>query len=407
VGVLLTIKRAGYDAVKAAADFASFQPYETMGRLIRLHKQGGEVLFYDQSRRGGISGMRSAFADIGNIKVRGKVVALVGGISVLHDSDWTKEAHSQLANLINASPINRLYTTGNYMQYVTEHLHKQPIKHSEDLDELASLLVDDIESGDLLFIIGSAYLYLGRVAEKVQQLLKQDSGAARIVAPALPKSPVYRMLCAYQDVTKGVTAAKAVASYGVHYSDYQESLKRYSTFTDFRAALLADFFHRLDSLLSEIRPMTCVNAEMAATDFKTYVLTKQFCRSWFNNFDKNKNLPTKQLFGSFYDFGDPDLLLHVQVATLNLHIGFVRCHRTENGYVPSPMSEAESNQIVDRLMDKGIKNLKYRKWGAKWLSVDLGYFIEPTKPDVFMAMVETADSDMFTHKIRPLVESLA
>ncbi|MGZ8182001.1 MAG: Mur ligase family protein [Methylobacter sp.] len=405
VGVLLTIKRAGYDAGRAAADFAGFQPYETMGHLLRLHKQGGEILFYDQSRRGGISGMRSAFADIANIKVRGKVVALVGGISVLRDSDWTKEAHSQLAGLINSSPIDRLYTTGNYMQYVTEHLYKQPVKHSEDLDELAGLLVNDIESGDLLFMIGSAYLYLGRVSEKVRQLLKQGGGA--VAASASPKSPAYRMLCAYQDVDKGVTAAKAVASHGVHYSDYLESLKRHATFTDFRAALLADFFHRVDALLSEIRPMTCVNAEMAVTDFNRYVVTQQFCRRWFNNFDKNNNLPTKQLFGSFYDFGDPELLLHVQVATVNLHIGFVYCQRAENGYVPSAMSEEKANRIAARMADKGIKNLAYRTWGAKWLSVDLGAFIEPTKPDVFTAMAETADSDMFADKIRPLVESLA
>ncbi|MGZ8158428.1 MAG: hypothetical protein ACXWT4_06425, partial [Methylobacter sp.] len=390
---------------RAAADFAGFQPYETMGHLLRLHKQGGEILFYDQSRRGGISGMRSAFADIANIKVRGKVVALVGGISVLRDSDWTKEAHSQLAGLINSSPIDRLYTTGNYMQYVTEHLYKQPVKHSEDLDELAGLLVNDIESGDLLFMIGSAYLYLGRVSEKVRQLLKQGGGA--VAASASPKSPAYRMLCAYQDVDKGVTAAKAVASHGVHYSDYLESLKRHATFTDFRAALLADFFHRVDALLSEIRPMTCVNAEMAVTDFNRYVVTQQFCRRWFNNFDKNNNLPTKQLFGSFYDFGDPELLLHVQVATVNLHIGFVYCQRAENGYVPSAMSEEKANRIAARMADKGIKNLAYRTWGAKWLSVDLGAFIEPTKPDVFTAMAETADSDMFADKIRPLVESLA
>jgi hypothetical protein len=245
------------------------------------------------------------------------------------------------------------------------------------------------------------------VAEKVQQLLKQGASVGVAALPALPKSPVYRMLCAYQDVVKGVTAAKASASHGVHYSDYQESRKRHPTFTDFRSVLLADFFHRMDSLLPQVRPMTCVNAEMATTDFKNYVVTQQFCINWFNNLDKNNNLQSKQIFGSFYDFGDPELLLHVQVATLNLHIGFVLCHRTESGYVPSPMSEAESKQILERMAAKGIKDVKYRKWGAKWLSVDLGYFIDPTKPDVFTAMVETADSDLFTRKIRPLIKSLA
>jgi hypothetical protein len=376
-----------------------------MGRLIRLHKRGGEVLFYDQSRRGGISGMRSAFADLQNLKVRGKVVALVGGISVLHDGDWTQEAHHQLSSLLNASPIARLYTTGSYMQYVTKHLNVAPIKHSEDLDELAMLLVNDIEPGDLLFIIGSAYLYLGRVAERVQQLLK-DGGGESHVPPALPKPPLYRMLLAYQDVAKGMTAAKASASHGVHFSDYQESLKHHASLLDFRASLLLSFFDCLSSLLPAIRPMVLVNAEIADTNFKTYVLTKQFCRSWFNNFDKNVNLPAKQLFGSFFDFGDPELLLHVQVATYNLHIGFVRCHRIGHAYVPGSMSEALASQVEARMVAKGIKDLKYRKWGPQWLSVDLGYFIDPTRFDVFSTMAEKAESALFKQKIQPMLELL-
>lgn len=40
-------------------------------------------------------------------------------------------------------------------------------KHSDDLDELARCLKEDLRPGDLLLITGSGYLYLGRLAAKI------------------------------------------------------------------------------------------------------------------------------------------------------------------------------------------------------------------------------------------------
>ena len=167
VGVLLAVKGLGYDVVRAAADFADFVPFETMGRLVRLHLDSGEALFYDQSRRGGMHGMRSAFQDLARLPVSGKIVALVGGISIKKDSDWTRQAHGELAELINASRIDRLYTSGDHMHYTHERLQKPErlIRHEDDINELAGLLAGELQPGDLLFVIGSAYLYLGRVAD--------------------------------------------------------------------------------------------------------------------------------------------------------------------------------------------------------------------------------------------------
>lgn len=167
LGVLLTVHRLGHDVAKAAADYADFQPFETMGRVLKLHLGGGDAVFYDQSRRGGMHGMRSAFQDLAHLPVTGKVVALVGGISVKQDGDWTRQSHGELAQLINASRIDRLYTTGSYMDYVAAGL-RQPdilVRHSDDIEELAALLQAEMQPGDLLFIIGSAYLYLGRVSD--------------------------------------------------------------------------------------------------------------------------------------------------------------------------------------------------------------------------------------------------
>ncbi len=407
VGVLLTIKHAGLDVHQAAKDYATVQPFETMGRLLKLRKDDGEVLFYDQSRRGGISGMRSAFADIARFKIPGKIVALVGGISVLRDSDWTKEAHQQLAELINKSPIDRLYTTGNYIEYVHKHLYKPLVKHSNDLDELANLLVSDIEPGDLLLIIGSAYLYLGRVSDRAIRLLERGASQPVVyIGNSHPKARTYRLLRVYEDVSKGVGSIKACASNGVVHADYQTSLKTIPDYASYRGNLLAGFFRNLTDLLQSLLPMHCVTSHIDGTKFRSYTLNDESCTFWFNNLDKIANVPKRQVFGSFYDFGHPDYLLHVAVGTFNLHIGLVICPKIDGHYAPSSMDANAARKAMDNFQWPKTMTPLYRTWGPRWISSDLGRFIEPSYPRVFLAMADTANSPLFANNIKPFVLTL-
>lgn len=169
VGLLLTVKRLGYDVQRAARDYLGLQPFETMGNVFRIQTGQGSFLFYDQSRRGGIQGMRSAFDDLRRLRYDGKLVAVVGGVSIKKDDEWTRAYHEELAQLVDGSKIDRLYTTGQFMHYMHDKLSgkNRLIKHSDDLAELETLIRQDIAPGDLLFIIGSAYLYLGRLAAQV------------------------------------------------------------------------------------------------------------------------------------------------------------------------------------------------------------------------------------------------
>ncbi|MBF0339623.1 MAG: Fic family protein [Magnetococcales bacterium] len=407
VGVLLAVHCAGFDVNRAARDYASLQPYETMGRLLRLNKNGGEVLFYDQSRRGGISGMRSAFADLVNFPVQGRVVALVGGVSVLHDSDWTREVHGQLAELINASPIDRLYTTGNYMRHVHEKLDQPPVKHSDDLDELALQLVEEVQPGDLLFIIGSAYLYLGRVAERITGMLVKGEAPPAVALGGSPHASAYRLLKVYEEVAKGGGPVIASAANGVAYAAFQKAREEIPDYTTCRARLLEGFFAGLPELFSRVGPLRCVDDELKKTSLKGHVVTPDYCVQWFNNQDKNANLPAKQCFGSFFDFGDREHLLHVEVATVNLHIGLVLAPRTPAGFASEVMHTCHFDEIRHRwpeLIDFGLAR---RSWGPKWASVDLGSLIAVTRPEVFLTLVDLAASPLFVERIAPFLRVVA
>ena len=407
VGVLLAVKRLGFDVHRAAADYATLQPYETMGQISRLTKDGGEVLFYDQSRRGGISGMTSAFGDLQHIRPRGKVVALVGGISVLRDSDWTREVHQQLADLINQSPIDTLFTTGNYIDYVHAHLQRPVAKTSNDLEELSVLLAQAVQPGDLLFIIGSAYLYLGRVADRVRDILTNGYKPSTTLIANHLAAPSFRMLKVYESVASAVGAVKASASNGVTHTDYQAALKQYPDYAAYRGKLLQRLFDDLRQVLPTLHPMRCVDEDIRATDWATYVITSAFCRRWFNNLDKKPDVSSKQVFGRFFDFGDAQYLLHVNAATQNLHIGLVRCLREGDVLKPQAMSAEQAEDALLRYPGLRNSDVSHRNWGPKWLSRDLGRMIDLTNPESFLVAVDCENSPMFAQCIRPFVLALA
>lgn len=170
LGVLLAVKRLGYDVAKAADAYAAnFESFTSIGRLFEIELGKGKVLFYDQSYRGAIHAMRSAFRDIRNMEIDSRKVFVIGGSSVVIDNEFTKSQHAELADMINDSDVDRLYTTGKYMGYVHDRLKNRSalVKHSDDLKELVSLLRTDLRSGDFLFIMGSGDLYLGRLGEQV------------------------------------------------------------------------------------------------------------------------------------------------------------------------------------------------------------------------------------------------
>lgn len=172
VGALLTVKKLGYDIQKAADNYSGLIPYETMGKLFEIIiAEDKRVLFYDQSLRGAIQGMRTAFEDLKNLKLHGKIIAVIGGSSIDEDGDFTREQHKELATLVNDSPIDKLYTTGPYLDYMLDNLNQKSknihIKHTDNRAEIVQLIEQDLDDGDLLFVMGSSYLKLDGTAKAI------------------------------------------------------------------------------------------------------------------------------------------------------------------------------------------------------------------------------------------------
>lgn len=409
VGILLTIKKSGYDIQQAAKNYADLEPFETMGRLLKLTKQEGEVLFYDQSRRGGIQGMRSAFNDLKNFNVKGKIVALVGGVSVKKDGEWTQEVHRQLAELINNSPIARLYTTGNYMEYVHQQLTDKTllVTHTDDLDALTDYLMSDIKAGDLLFIIGSAYLYLGRVSDKLLNYKDKDKFDPAIKQLKLTESDVlqYRVLLVFEAVANGLPVLAACNRYAINEADYQKWHEQCANYRELRAALLMYFFSNVDVVI-ENKLIKNINHSLAVSGHQSYIYSKEFCHQWFNNHDNIKNQEKKQLFGSFYHFGHDEYILHIEVATQHLHIGLVKYTKNDENYKIIKMQEAMLADIKQQFIFPESLDIKYRNWGLGWCSVDCGNFIEPCNAAIYHALIDFKNSRLFKNKIALFLKAL-
>ena len=412
VGILLTVKEMGYDVQKAALDYEGLVPFETMGRILKIQKKSGEINFYDQSRRGGIHGMKSAFNDMKNFKIKGKIVALVGGISTKKDTQWTKESHAELASMINDSKIQRLYTTGNFMDYVTNNLKKPEIfvKHSDDLDYLAYSLYGELQAGDLLFIIGSAYLYLGRVSDKILRLRDKSTYDYSIKDYKLSKEKLnlYKAMIVSSEVEKKNPLELSLTNNMIELQQYNKIKNKYKTFTDIRTSILMNFFESLDKVILKNHKFFNVNEDIKKTGNESFVYNKEYCTQWFNNFDKISSLPKKQLFGSFYFFGDMQYLLHIEVATMNLHIGFVRYKMNNGFYQALKMDDKDKGEVEKRYVNIFPNDMQFehRTWGLKWYTIDYSKCIDLTKASSYNLMANFEKSDFNKTVLQPIIKKL-
>jgi len=336
----------------------------------------------------------------------------VGGISIKKDSEWTQQAHTELAGFINKSPISRLYTTGNFMTYVREKLNNTEIfvKHSDDLVELAKDIMSELEPEDALFIIGSAYLYLGRLSDKLLRY-QFDSGFDKRIEKmdfselALLK---YNMLMVFHDIEKNISADKTLNKYQLSIDEYQQWKNKYYNFTNFRGSMLMDFFKQLEKLLLNDFNIHCINQEIKESGYHNSIINLDFCKLWFNNLDKITSIKSKQLIGSFFDFGHADYLIRIEVATKNLHIGFVKYIQQNNKYKLYKM-EKEDQEILLKDFPE-IQNLEsplvIRKWGFGCLSLDCHSFIDMTQAHIYSAVSDVKKSELFNKQFLPLLNAI-
>lgn len=406
-GILLTVKLLGYDVQKAARDFYNVKPFESMGNVYRIPIGSGQFIFYDQSRRASISGVRSAFKDLKNFKVTGKVVALLGSVSSVNDNEWTREYHKELAQLINNSQIECLYTIGPNISKLQDDLNDKSVfvKHSDDHDELYDLLMATVNPGDLLFIQGYMRLNLDQIAKRVIRFDGKSTDEFQFNSDRLSSDAQaeYKKLLVLKGKEKGINPAYLQKKYLIENGVFETFIRDKRSYRQYRADLLLNFFKQLDEIAEHEYQLSSANEMLKKGKTKASVYNEEYCSNWFNNFDKVDNKPKKQLFGSFFFFGDESHLLFVIVGTVNLHIGIAK-YRVENeGAEFIALEKQDYIDIENNYSKKSPRTLGFvkRSWGHKWVTVDCGNFIDVANPENFTSMFDLKNSNLFINIFKP------
>ena len=410
-GILLAVKLLGYDIEKAAKAFYNVKPYQSMGDIYRIKKGSGQFLFYDQSRRASISGVRSAFKDLQNFKIEGKVVALLGSVSSVNDNQWTREYHKELAQLINNSQIKYLYTTGPNITNLQDDLNDKSIlvKHSDDYDDLYNLLMATVRPGDLLLIQGYMRLNLDEIAKRIIASEGGDSPEYFLddTSNLSPEAQVeFKKSLVLKGKEKGINPAFLQNSYSVDDGTFEQFIQDKRSYRQYRADLLVNFFEQLNEVAKKDYKLRPANEKLKQGMLKSSIYNKDYCSSWFNNLDKVDNEPKKQLFGSFFFLKNSDYLLFVIVGTINLHIGIAKYKEVNGQYEFLELEKLDYSHIENNYSKNLPKTveLKKRSWGKKWVTIDCGDFIDVSKSKVFSSMFELKNSDLYKSKFKPFFQ---
>lgn len=406
VGILLAAKECGLDVIKAANDYSTLKPFESMGLIHKVNIDNNNILFYDQSRRASISGVRSAFKDLENFNPKGKIVALIGSISSVNENEWTKDYHEELAELINQTPkLSKLYTTGANMKVTYDSLSNKKIhiKHSNDYAELYKYIRSELKSGDMLFVMGYMRLYLERFSKIVLENKEKNPFDSNIYKYNLVNSS----LLEYENLIRASELNKNTPLYIMNnYITIDESNIKNKThsFRSLRTSLLFSFFKNIDTLFEKKYKMSSLNENFKALGYDTYIFKEEFCKDWFNNFDKIKEEPKKQLFGSFYQIKRyENYFFFLIVGTVNLHVGIGKYDNKEIKQL-TVTEQKEIINIFTPLLSFSTK-LEPRNWGKKWVTIDAGNFIDFTNAQTFSTIIDFENSELYK-KISPLLASL-
>lgn len=165
---LLTAYYLNLDVHKAAADFATFAPSETSGRLRNVKKADKTFWLYDQGQRGSILSFKSFFRTIQRMQPQGsgrKIVVISHFIDMKEVPESAVDLE-EFSELISNVGIDRLYTVGEFKRYANIVRDESIwIKHGETYKDIAQDVMNDIQDNDMVFIKGV-------LAQKLYELVK-------------------------------------------------------------------------------------------------------------------------------------------------------------------------------------------------------------------------------------------
>lgn len=409
VGALLAVSVAGYDVNSAAQNYPSLSVFESMGLLEQLVLPTGQsIIFYNQSTRADISGVVSAFDDLSRLTYSGKMVALLGGVGVFEDNEWIQNSHAHIAELINRSPIDILYTTGPFMQYVHSGLTVPVLKgHSNDRNRLSYWLLNSLEAGDCLFIMASGYLELEAFVQSLRDYVQ--SGKQLSEASLIDCSDSYRLLLTYDELEHSkLYPFQVCVKYGLDFITFKQLAERYQNRAQLSQQILFSFFESLPSVLSVWGSFECCDEMMSSAGYASRVCNEEFCLRWFDEPGKQAGQKSKTAFGRFFFTRRLDWLLYIAVGTTRLYAGLVHVDKLNDKSIRyKRLSEEMLRCNLEESFGDLPVSMAYQSWAKGWLAIELAQVNDLTDWSSFSVLTRFEETSVYQEKLVPLLRVIS
>lgn len=173
ISVLLTVSHLGLDVQRAAADFRSFQPFETMGVILRIPYQGKEIVLLDQSQRVSTFSYRSSLKTVARLYADpgGRKIGVLGHMPKI--AEMTHSVHEELAQWVEEACFDRIYAVGEHMTITLNRMSDTSMlaRHADSWEKIEDDVLNDIRGGDLIFVKG----HLSELGERIRNIGEKTS----------------------------------------------------------------------------------------------------------------------------------------------------------------------------------------------------------------------------------------
>lgn len=176
LAVLAIVEAVGGDIGLAGLSLAELKPLKGRGRRHQIFFDGAlslSFLLIDESYNANPASMNASFNAMSQVSLgeRGRRIAVLGDMAELGED--SEALHAGLSVGIKANKIDRVYTLGKHMEFLSQALDTEGCAgHFEDRAALESALVHDLRCGDAIMVKGSNS---SRMTDIVEKLLELDT----------------------------------------------------------------------------------------------------------------------------------------------------------------------------------------------------------------------------------------
>ncbi|WP_455757817.1 alpha/beta hydrolase family protein [Sulfurimonas sp.] len=230
------------------------------------------------------------------------------------------------------------------------------------------------------------------------QLLRKNGDLYRILRNTLTSITIDRIVSIFKDIEIGFNEKEAVLRYNISNSLFFKYKNKYKNIMNLQGTILKRFFDKIFIQVFDENDMFVIVDDKI---INRPIYSLDLCKQWFEN-----NPKKLQMFGTYLYFGDENYLLHFEVGTKNLHIGFVKYSDENNKFKVIAMSNEDFNIILDKYVSYEDKKLEFRNWGNIWCSIDCGEVYDLSYKNQCDILVDLKKSDLYRLSFSKIIKNI-